>query len=153
MMKDDFDSLDEVFDITSETTEVEAKPIVKKEKKPLELTSRSEDRAKDYQYSRAQLTDLVEKMQETLAEAMESAYNNPHPRSFEVAFNGAKATADVVDKLADLQKKMKDLDEEEPKVNQNNTQNNIFLSGSTEELLKTLKEAGSISNNNQATDK
>ena len=42
---------------------------------------------------------------------------------------------------------MKELEVEETKVQNNNTQNNIFLSGSTEELLKSLKDAGSISNN------
>ena len=44
-------------------------------------------------------------------------------------------------------RKMKDLEVEDTKVQNTNTQNNIFLSGSTEELLKSLKEAGSINNN------
>jgi len=47
-----------------------------------------------------------------------------------------------VEKIQDLHKKMKDLDEvEEVKVQQHNTQNNIYMSGSTNDLLKMLKEA------------
>lgn len=141
-----FESLDETFNI--EPTEVKKVEIVKPEvDKPLNMTSKKDDIEKDYTYQRAQLYDLVEKMQETLNESMDAAMQSQHPRAYEVCFNGAKATADVVDKLADLQKKMKDLEVEETKVQNTNTQNNIFLSGSTEELLKSLKEAGSITNN------
>ena len=140
-----FDSLDETFNI--EPTEAEEVEIVKADPKPLKMTTKEDDIEKDYTYQRAQLYDLVEKMQETLNESMDAAMQSAHPRAFEVVFNGAKATADVVDKLSDLQKKMKDLEVEETKVQNTNTQNNIFLSGSTEELLKSLKEAGSINNN------
>jgi len=146
-----FDSLDETFNI--EPTEVEEVEIVKSDPKPLKMTTKEDDIEKDYSYQRAQLYDLVEKMQETLDESMENAMQSGHPRSFEVCFNGAKATADVVEKLVDLQKKMKDLELEDTKVQNNNTQNNIFLSGSTEELLKSLKDAGSISNNPVHEDK
>ena len=47
--------------------------------------------------------------------------------------------ADVVEKITDLQKKVKDLEKEETKVQQTNTQNNIFM-GSTSELMKMLKK-------------
>lgn len=140
-----FDSLDETFNI--EPDEVQEVEIVKKRDEPLQMTNKEDDIKKDYTYQRAQLYDLVEKMQETLNESMDAAMQSAHPRAYEVCFNGAKATADVVEKLADLQKKMKELEVEETKVQNNNTQNNIFLSGSTEELLKSLKDAGSISNN------
>ena len=104
-----FESLDETFNI--EPTEVEKVEIVKREEeKPLKMTTREDDIEKDYTYQRAQLYDLVEKMQETLNESMDAAMQSQHPRAYEVCFNGAKATADVVDKLADLQKKMKDKD-------------------------------------------
>jgi len=45
-----------------------------------------------------------------------------------------------VDKLQDLQKKQKALAEEEVKVTQNNVQNNVFMSGTTADMLKMLKE-------------
>ena len=129
-----FESLDNTFDITP-TGEV--KPI--KKTKPLIVSDKGEDKEKDYQYARAQLYDIVEKMQETLNGAMEVAAQSDHPRAFEVAFQGAKHAADVVDKIGDLHKKMADVEKQESSV-VNQTQNNVFMSGSTAELLKMLKE-------------
>ena len=131
-----FDSLDNTFDIVP-TGEV--KPI--KKTKPLIVSDKGEDKEKDYQYARAQLYDIVEKMQETLNGAMEVAAQSDHPRAFEVAFQGAKHAADVVDKIGDLHKKMKDLEVEEVKVQQHNTTNNVFMQGSTQDIIKALKDA------------
>ena len=132
-----FDSLDDAFDITP--VEVEETKPVKKKGKPLIVSDKEEDKEKDYQYARANLYDIVEKMQESLNDAMEVAQESQHPRAFEVCFQGAKAAADVVEKITDLQKKVKDLEKDETKVQQTNTQNNVFL-GSTEELMKMLKQ-------------
>jgi len=51
----------------------------------------------------------VEKMQESLNDAMDVAQQSEHPRAYEVVFNGARHTADIVEKITDLQKKMNDL--------------------------------------------
>ena len=131
-----FESLDKTFDITPEVV-VEPKP--KKKSKPLILSDKVEDVERDYQYARAQLYDLVEKMQESLDGAMEVAAQSEHPRAFEVAFQGAKHAADVVEKITDLHKKTKELEVEEVKVSQNTT-NNVFMAGTTAELMKLLKE-------------
>ena len=140
-MTKEFDDLDKTFDIQPE--EVESLEIIEKKPKvkPLVLSDKVEDREKDYQYARAQLYDIVEKMQESLNGAMEVAEQSEHPRAYEVVFAGAKNAADVVEKLNDLHKKMKDLEIEEVKVQQNNTTtNNVFMSGSTAELINMLKE-------------
>ena len=137
-MAGNFDSLDETFDITPVEVE-EVKPVKRKEK-PLIISDKETDKEKDYQYARGQLYNILDKMQETLDGAMEVAQESQHPRAFEVAFNGARHAADVVEKLTDLQKKTKELESEEVKqVQQNNTQNNVFL-GSTEDLMKMLKQ-------------
>lgn len=130
-----FDSLNDTFDIVPEDKPIEAKPVkAVKEQKP--------DREKDYDYARSQLYNLVEKMQESLDGAMEVAQQSDHPRAYEVVFNGAKNAADVVEKISDLHKKMKDLEIEEVKVQQHNTTtNNIMMTGSTAELMKLLKES------------
>ena len=134
-----FDSLDDTFDITP--AEPEIKPI-KKQKPDITISDKSKDKEKDYQYARAQLYDIVEKMQESLNGAMEVAQQSDHPRAYEVVFNGAKNAADVVDKLADLQKKMKDIEVETAvQATQNNTQNNIYMTGSTADLMKMIKES------------
>ena len=129
-----FDSIDDVLDITPVG---ETQPI--KKTKPLIVSDKGEDKEKDYQYARAQLYDIVEKMQESLNSAMEVAQQSDHPRAYEVVFNGAKNAADVVDKIQDLHKKMADVEKQEQQV-VNQTQNNVFMSGSTAELLKMLKE-------------
>ena len=132
-----FDSLDETFDITP--AESVPKPI-KKKKVDLIISDKSHDKEKDYQYARAQIYDLVEKMQEAVDGALEVAQESDHPRAYEVVLNGAKNAAEVVEKLGDLHKKMTDLETEETKVTQNNVQNNVFVAGTTAELMKMLKE-------------
>ena len=129
-----FDSLNNTFDIMPSG---EARPM--KKEKPLIISDKTEDKEKDYQYVRGQLYDIVERMQESLNGAMEVAQQSDHPRAYEVVFNGAKHAADVVDKLQDLHKKMADVEQQEQKV-VNQTQNNVFMSGSTAELIKMLKE-------------
>ena len=130
-----FDSLDNTFDIVPSG---EAKPI--KKQKPLIVSDKGEDKEKDYQYARAQLYDIVEKMQESLDGAMEVAQQSDHPRAYEVVFNGAKNAADVVDKIGELHKKMAEVEKEETKVQTTNTQNNIYMAGTTAELMKLIKE-------------
>ncbi len=130
-----FESLDQTFDVAA-TELVKAK----KESKALKVSDTSEDKEKDYQYARGQLYDIVERMQECLEGAMEVAQQSDHPRAYEVAFNGAKSAAEVVEKIGDLHKKMADLNTEETKVTQNNVQNNVFMNGTTADLMKMLKD-------------
>ena len=130
-----FESLDQTFDVAA-TELVKAK----KESKALKVSDTSEDKEKDYQYARGQLYDIVERMQECLEGAMEVAQQSDHPRAYEVAFNGAKSAAEVVEKIGDLHKKMADLNTEETKLTQNNVQNNVFMNGTTADLMKMLKD-------------
>ena len=59
------------------------------------------------------------------------------PRAYEVAGQLIKSVSDATDKLMDLQKKVKDVKEEQPKGP--NTVNNALFVGSTAELQKLLK--------------
>ena len=142
MSKESNRELDKEFGISEEEQVVDIVPVESQiepeKKKEREVV---DDKQKDYQYARAQLYDIVEKMQESLNDAMDVAAESQHPRAFEVVFNGAKNAADVVEKIGDLHKKMKDLEIEEVKVQQHNTTNNVFMSGSTADLLKMLKES------------
>lgn len=131
-----FDSLDETFDIVPSPVEKQLK-----KQKPIVLSDKSEDRDKDYQHVRSSLYNLVDKMQEALDGALEVAQQSDHPRAYEVFLQGAKNTAEVAEKLTDLHKKVKDLEIEEVKVQQNNTtNNNVFMTGSTADLMMMLKE-------------
>ena len=143
MTKETNKELDKEFGITDSEEVVDITPIESKiePEKKKKVREEVDDKKKDYQYARAQLYDIVEKMQESLNDAMDVAAESQHPRAFEVVFNGAKNAADVVDKIGDLHKKMKDLEIEEVKVQQHNTTtNNIMMTGSTAELIKMLKD-------------
>ena len=125
--------------------------IVKKDEKT-ELPNvalKKNDVEKDYKYTRGQLYSLIEKGQEAINGIMEVAGESASPRAYEVAGQLIKSVADSTDKLMDLQKKMKDIDEEGTKT-QNNVTNNALFVGSTSELSKLLKQ-GILNNNDSKT--
>ena len=108
--------------------------------KPSAPKIKADDKTKDYEYTRGELYSLIDKGQEAVQGALEVAQESGHPRAYEVAVAAMKHVADMTDKLADLHKKMKDLDAEQkgPK----NVTNNAMFVGSTAELQKMLKEMG-----------
>ena len=105
-----------------------------------QLRDVTEDREKDYEYTRGQLYSLIDQGQEAVRDALEVAQESGHPRAFEVATNAMKQVADMTDKLMDLQKKVKDLDE--TKSGPSKVTNNAMFVGSTAELQKMLKQMG-----------
>jgi tetrahydromethanopterin S-methyltransferase subunit G len=127
-----FDKLDDAFNIVPQDAVSEAE-IVK-------LENDSKDIEKDYEYSRGQLYNLIEKGQEAIDGIMDVARNSDHPRAYEVAFQGIKHVADMTDKLVDLQKKMKTIDDESIQKHGPTTVNNTMFVGSTAELQKFLKQ-------------
>ena len=70
---------------------------------------------------------------------MEVAGESASPRAYEVAGQLIKSVADTTDKLMDLQKKVKDVNEDNPSKTNNVTNNALFV-GSTSELSKMLKK-------------
>jgi hypothetical protein len=99
----------------------------------------SNDIKKDYEYSRANLYSLIEKGQEAINGIMELAGEGGSARAYEVAGQLIKSVADTTDKLIDLQKKLKDIEEDSPKTTNNVTNTALFV-GSTSELSKILKQ-------------
>ncbi len=140
-MKNNYDDLNDTFNTEIEVQQVNDTGSIKKHEKEI-----VNDAEKDYKYARAQLYSLIEKGQETLNGVMELAGESASPRAYEVAGQVLKSTADITDKLADLQKKMKDLDEDKPNTPNTVTNNAVFV-GSTTELQKMLKQ-GILNNNN-----
>jgi len=102
--------------------------------------SDSQDIQKDYQYTRANLYSLIEKGQEALNGIMELAAESDSPRAYEVAGQIIKSVGDTTDKLLDLQKKLKEMEENNTKQTTNNVTNNALFVGSTAELSKLLKQ-------------
>ena len=138
-----YDSIDEALNTESDI--VETKPI----KKPEIIKSKDDDIEKDYIYSRANLYSLIEKGQEAINGIMEVAGEGGSPRAYEVAGQLIKSVADTTDKLIDLQKKLKDVEDETKKTTNNVTNNAVFV-GSTSELQKMLKQ-GFLNNKEQTT--
>ena len=103
------------------------------------LTNVTHDVDKDYEYTRSNLYSLIEKGQESLNGIMELAGESASPRAYEVAGQIIKSVADTTDKLMDLQKKVKEVDEEVSKGPSNITNNAVFV-GSTSDLSKMLKD-------------
>ena len=104
-----------------------------------------DDAEKDYKYARAQLYSLIEKGQESLNGIMGLAGESASPRAYEVAGQIIKSVADTTDKLMELQKKVKEVDEEKVKGPSQVTNNALFV-GSTSDLSRILKEQGLIDN-------
>lgn len=134
-MSKNFDELDETFNVEADIVEVEN---VTPEKKIEEIRASSNDIKKDYDYTRGNLYSLIEKGQEAINGILELAQETEQARAYEVAGQLIKNVADATDKLLDLQKKLKDVEEESSKGPTNVT--NALFVGSTADLAKLLKQ-------------
>ena len=126
--------LDKTFNITAEV--VEEKPKVIEKEKPDRLTK--DDITRDYEYTRGNLYSIIEKGQEAIDGILEIAQESEMPRAYEVAGQLIKSVSDATDKLIDLQKKLKDVNEEDKKSPTNVT--NALFVGSTADLAKLIKQ-------------
>jgi len=136
----EFDAIDNALNVESSIVEVENTP------KSIQKPEQKTDISKDYEYTRANLYSLIEKGQEAINGIMELAGEGGSPRAYEVAGQLIKSVADTTDKLIDLQKKLKDVEEEVGNKGPNTVTNNAVFVGSTSELQKLLKQ-GFLNNN------
>jgi len=133
-MKNNYEDLDKALNIESNIVEV--KPSTSR----IDIIPKQvNDIQKDYEYTRVNLYSLIEKGQEAINGIMELAGEGGSPRAYEVAGQLIKSVADTTDKLIDLQKKLKDVQEDNTKISNNVTNNAVFV-GSTSELSKLLKQ-------------
>ena len=127
-----FDTLDETFNVAGE---------VVKATKEVGITKPEGDREiqQDYEYTRGNLYSIIDKGQEAINGILELAQESEMPRAYEVAGQLIKNVADATDKLMDLQKKLKDVEEEKQSRGPSTVNNALFV-GSTAELAKMLKQ-------------
>ena len=130
-----FDDLNEAFNVEGEVLSKEPEGSIEKIEN---IKSSVEDIKKDYEYTRGNLYSLIEKGQEAINGILELAQESEMPRAYEVAGQLIKNVADATDKLMDLQKKLKDVEEEKQARGPSNVTNALFV-GSTAELAKLLK--------------
>ena len=135
----DNNKLDKTFNIESteitHEVEVESLDPVKIEDEEINI---KKDIRKDYQYSRANIYSIVEKGQEAINDALEMAQETESPRAYEVTGQLIKTVADAAEKLLDIQKKLKDI-EEIKDTGPSNVTNALFI-GSTADLVKAMKQ-------------
>jgi regulator of sigma D len=132
-----YDPIDAALNIES-NIEVSTTPEGGCLKRQDALKNVTDDVDKDYEYTRSNLYSLIEKGQESLNGIMELAGESASPRAYEVAGQIIKSVADTTDKLMELQKKVKEIDEDKGKPTQ--VTNNAVFVGSTSDLSKMLKD-------------
>ena len=130
----DFTELEQTFDVATEVVADVKKVGI--QKPPLERDKT--DIRNDYEYTRGNLYSIIEKGQEAINGILELAQESEMPRAYEVAGQLIKSVADATDKLMDLQKKLKDVNEEKESKGPTTVNNALFV-GSTAELQKLLK--------------
>ena len=135
-MTKNFDQLDDAFNVATEVV-TETLPAKVERQKPDRLTK--DDIEKDYEYTRGNLYSIIEKGQEAINGILELAQESEMPRAYEVAGQLIKSVSDATDKLMDLQKKLKDVEEEKVAKGPSNVTNALFV-GSTADLAKLIKK-------------
>ena len=133
------DKVNEILGLDTPKNEVVEKkefkaPVPRKEDKE------SPDIDNDYKYSRENYYNLIERGQEAIDGILDIAKEGQHPRAYEVAGQLIGQVAGTVDKLQDLQKKLKDLKAlPEKKGTSQNIKNALFV-GSTKDLQAMLNK-------------
>ena len=127
--------LDNAFNITPDVVEDE-KVGITPEQKPDRFTK--DEITRDYEYTRGNLYSIIEKGQEAIDGILELAQESEMPRAYEVAGQLIKSVSDATDKLIDLQKKLKDVNEEQVVKGPSTVNNSLFV-GSTADLAKLIK--------------
>ena len=129
-----FEELDDAFNVSSDIVPIESTEVGITKPERHERT----DIEKDYEYTRGNLYSIIEKGQEAINGILELAQDSEMPRAYEVAGQLIKSVSDATDKLMDLQKKLKDVEEEKSKTT--NVTNNALFVGSTADLAKLIKQ-------------
>ena len=131
--------LDNTFNIESSIVpEVSTTPEGGCTTRKSQLSNITDDVTKDYEYTRGNLYSIIEKGQEAINGILELAQESEMPRAYEVAGQLIKSVSDATDKLMDLQKKLKDVNEEAASKGPTNVTNALFV-GSTSDLSKLIK--------------
>ena len=129
------DNVNEILGIEKKT-EVAVKDFEQPSPVPRTIDETKSDIDNDYVNSRDNYYNLIDKGNQAIEGILDIAKEGQHPRAYEVAGQLIGQVAQTVDKLQDLQKKLKDLKEV---PNKTNTQiKNALFVGSTNELQKML---------------
>ena len=129
------DNVNEILGIEKKS-EVAIKDFEQPAPVPRVVDESKTDVDNDYEHSRDNYYNLIDKGNQAIEGILDIAKEGQHPRAYEVAGQLIGQVAQTVDKLQDLQKKLKDL-KEVPNKTSANIKNALFV-GSTAELQKML---------------
>ena len=129
------DNVNEILGIEKKS-EVAIKDFEQPSPVPRVIDESKTDVDNDYEHSRDNYYNLIDKGNQAIEGILDIAKEGQHPRAYEVAGQLIGQVAQTVDKLQDLQKKLKDL-KEVPNKTSANIKNALFV-GSTAELQKML---------------
>ena len=130
------DSVNDILGIEKKSTDVTVSDFEQPAPVPRKIDEDKADVDQDYENSRENYYNLIDKGNQAIEGILDIAKEGQHPRAYEVAGQLIGQVAQTVDKLQDLQKKLKDL-KEVPKSANTNIKNALFV-GSTNELQKML---------------
>ena len=130
------DNVNEILGIETKSKDVTVSDFEQPAPVPRVVDESKTDVDNDYEHSRDNYYNLIDKGNQAIEGILDIAKEGQHPRAYEVAGQLIGQVAQTVDKLQDLQKKLKDL-KEVPNKTSANIKNALFV-GSTAELQKML---------------
>ena len=130
------DNVNEILGIEKKENSVQVSDFEQPAPVPRKIDENKTDIDNDYTHSRDNYYNLIDKGNQAIDGILDIAKEGQHPRAYEVAGQLIGQVAQTVDKLQDLQKKLKDLKEVPNKTN-TNIKNALFV-GSKNELQKML---------------
>ena len=148
------DNVNEILGIEKKENSVQVSDFEQPAPVPRKIDENKTDIDNDYTHSRDNYYNLIDKGNQAIDGILDIAKEGQHPRAYEVAGQLIGQVAQTVDKLQDLQKKLKDL-KELPKSANTQIKNALFV-GSTNELQKMLnrkKEDEIIEGESRQTEK
>lgn len=139
-MAKEYDKLNDIFNVSGEiiSSSCEDNMSQVSSDKIIANETAISDIKKDYEYARGNMYSIIEKGQEALNGILELAQETDSPRAYEVVGQLIKNVSDSTEKLIELQKKLKDLEEIKSPSGPTSVTNALFV-GSTTELSKLLK--------------
>ena len=130
------DNVNEILGIEKKENSIQVSEFEQPAPVPRKIDENKTDIDNDYTHSRDNYYNLIDKGNQAIEGILDIAKEGQHPRAYEVAGQLIGQVAQTVDKLQDLQKKLKDLKEVPGKTN-TQIKNALFV-GSTNELQKML---------------
>ena len=132
MKKSTVEKLNKVLDVTGDLIPVER---IKKEKTSV-VKSNTTDLTDDYDFSRNQYHNLIDKGNEALEELLAVAKESESARAYEVTAQLVRTLSDTTKELLELQISLKEIEKD---VKDPQTVNNSLFIGSTKELQDLLQ--------------